>query len=75
MPMNSMPAASRAVLIALRLALVLFGTPELASILIIVRLLIAVAAASCSMLQSNAARADRICSLVIIDTSTICHII
>ena len=53
----------------------LLGTPALASILIIVRLLIAVAEASCSMLQSNAARADRICSLVIIDTSIFCHII
>jgi hypothetical protein len=35
----------------------------------------AVAEASSSMLQSNAARADLICSLVIIDTSIICHII
>ena len=74
-PMNSMPAASRAVLMAWRLAFVLLGTPAAASIRIIVRLLIAVAEASCSMLQSNAARADRICSLVIIDTSIFCHII
>jgi len=59
-PTNSMPAASRAVLMAFRLALVLLGTLLVASMRLIVRTLIALEAASCSIFQFNAARADRI---------------
>ena len=59
-PMNSMPAASKAFLIALRLALVLVGTPLVASMRLIVLTLIVLETASCSMFQFNAARAERI---------------
>ena len=59
-PMNSMPAASRAVLMALRLAFVLLGTPVVASMRFIVRTLMELSEASCSMLQFSAARPERI---------------
>jgi len=59
-PMNSMPAASRAVLMALRLAFVLLGTPAVASMRFIVRTLMELSEASCSMLQFSAARPERI---------------
>lgn len=59
-PMNSMPAASSADLMALRLAKVLTGAPPFASIRLIVLMLTEEACASTSMLQPKAARALRI---------------
>ena len=59
-PMNSMPAASSADLIAFRFAAVLTGIPSRASIRLIVRELIDEAVASASMLQPKAARAHLI---------------
>lgn len=59
-PMNSMPASSRAFLMALRLAFVLLGTPAVASMRFIVRTLMELSVASCSMLQFSAARPKRI---------------
>lgn len=60
MPMNSMPEASRAFLIVLRFAFVLLGTPAVASMRFMVRALIELSEASCSMLQFSAARPERI---------------
>ena len=59
-PINSMPAASKAFLMAFKLAFVLLGTPLVASMRLIVLTLIVLEAASCSMFQFNAARAERI---------------
>jgi hypothetical protein len=68
--MNSMPADSRAVLMAAKFAAVLLGTPCSISIRFIVRMLTCDCADSCSTVQRSAVRADRIWLPVIIDKAS-----
>lgn len=65
--MNSMPAVSRAVLIAATFAAVLFGTPCSVSMRLIVRMLTRDFDDSVSTFQRRAVRAARIWLPVIID--------
>ena len=66
-PINSMPATSSVRRIILRFAAVLFGTPSVASMRMIVRSLTPVSFDSRVIFHPSAALAALICALVIID--------
>ena len=68
-PMNSMPAASNATFISIRVCVRLGGTPSTASNLLMVRRPRPDFSASSSIVHLRAARADRICIPEIIDKS------
>jgi hypothetical protein len=77
-PMNSMPASSKAFCIACKVWVWLEGMPSRPSILLIVRTEIPVVIDNSVIVHLNAARAARICSLAIIDAAYkwhyMCHI-
>ena len=68
-PMNSMPAVSRAFCKVARFALVLLGSPSDASIRLIVLILTPVVVANSATLQRSACLAVLICADVSIDIS------
>jgi hypothetical protein len=70
-PMNSMPAASKAVLTSSRVDERLGGTSSTASNRLIVLAVTPALLASCSEVQRRAFRAERICVPVIIDNHLI----